>query len=120
MSWMFPCSGSVGKRGCAGRGSEVVVTASSTAAVVMLDVCQWRCEKAPLALGAIGLGTVPGSGGCVVVVGGGRVRDAHECREVPVGRLLVGCAVCKGASIGNARMSGVRLMTAGKNRARCE
>ena len=35
------------------------------------------------------------SGGCVVVVGGGRVRDAHECREVPVGRLLVGCAVCK-------------------------
>ena len=61
----------------------------------MPDVCQWRCGKAPLALGAIGLGTVPGSGGCVVVVGGGRVRDAHECREVPVGRLLVGCAVCK-------------------------
>ena len=59
-------------------GSEVVVTGSSTAAVVVLDVCQWRYENAPLALGAIGLGTVSGSGGCVVVVGGGRVRDAHE------------------------------------------
>ena len=47
----------------------------------MLDVCQWRCGKAPLALGPIGLGTVAGSGGCVVVVA--------------VGRLLEGCAVCK-------------------------
>ena len=108
MSWMFRCSGSVVWRGCAGvvgrrpcwraagLASQVVVTASAAAAAMMLDVCQcgtgdampdvcqWRCGKAPLALGAIGLGTVPGSGGCVVVVGGGRERDAHECREVPV------------------------------------
>ena len=92
------CAIVVGRRPCwraAGLASQVVVTASAAAAVMMLDVCQWRCGKAPLALGAIGVGTVPGSGGCVVVVGGGRVRDAHECREVPVGRLLEGCAVCK-------------------------
>ena len=30
----------------------------------MPDVCQWRCGKAPLALGAIGVGTVL----CLVVV----------------------------------------------------